>query len=223
MDAILSVQTTVFPSPKSVMKKDFQQEFQLGQRLIRYTEEAKGIIALPLFQPRSCRSIIEAVRKSENWRSAMVSRRGTDGELRSVVDPSHRVADVLYWQHLKAVARRFNGKMNGILKPLVEHLWGHKLTDHDGTQLVRYSPGGHYIVHSDVGQRTMNRYYSLVCYLNDDFEGGSTRFPALDYAVKPQCGKAILFPSRYLHGGEPVISGQKYILISWITGPIPKD
>jgi predicted 2-oxoglutarate/Fe(II)-dependent dioxygenase YbiX len=69
----------------------------------------------------------------------------------------------------------------------------------------------------------MNRYYSLVCYLNDDFEGGSTRFPALDYAVKPQCGKAILFPSRYLHGGEPVISGQKYILISWITGPIPKD
>ncbi len=202
------------------MKKGFQERFQLGQRLIRYTREAEGIIAVPLFQPRSCRAIIESFRESENWRSALVSRRGTDGELRSIVDPAHRIADVLYAQHLKSVRRRFDEKMNGILKPLIEHLWGHKLIDHEGTQLVRYTSGGHYIVHSDVGQRTLNRYYSVVCYLNDDFEGGNTRFPAIDYAVTPQCGKAILFPSRYLHGGEPVNSGEKFILISWITGPI---
>ena len=100
----------------------------------------------------------------------------------------------------------------------MRHLRGHNLTTHEGTQLVRYAPGGHYIPHSDVGRLTMNRYYTVLCYLNDDFEGGNTQFPALDYAVRPQSGKAILFPSRYLHGGEPVTRGEKYILVSWITG-----
>lgn len=203
------------------MKRAFKQQVQLGQRLIRCTEEAEGIVAVPLFQPRTCRKIIEAVRENEGWRSAMVSKRGTDGELRAVVDTAHRIADVLFSQHLAAVRRRFDDKMDKLLKPLAGHFWAHKLTDHEGTQIVRYAPGGHYIVHSDVGPRTRNRYYSVVCYLNDAFEGGGTRFPALDYAVTPQCGKAILFPSHYLHGGEPVISGEKYILVSWITGPVP--
>jgi predicted 2-oxoglutarate/Fe(II)-dependent dioxygenase YbiX len=152
-----------------------------------------------------------------------VSRRRADGELRSVVDPSHRTATVLYAQHLAAVGRKFDEKMNAVLKPLVHHLSGQTLTDHEGTQLVRYTPGGHYIVHSDVGPLTRNRHYSVVCYLNDDFEGGGTRFPALDYGVTPERGKAILFPSGYRHGGDPVTSGEKYIIVSWVTGPIPQD
>lgn len=201
------------------MREDFKEIVQLGQRRIRFGKEADGIIAVPLFQPRSCRAIIESVTANTGWDSAKVSRRGPDGEVRSVVDPSHRTASVLYSAHLSSMRRRFDVKMNEILKPLVQHLWGYKLTDHEGTQLVRYSAGGHYIPHSDVGQRTRNRYYSVVCYLNDDFEGGRTHFPALDYSVTPRCGKAILFPSNYLHGGEPVTSGEKYIFVSWITGP----
>jgi predicted 2-oxoglutarate/Fe(II)-dependent dioxygenase YbiX len=59
-----------------------------------------------------------------------------------------------------------------------------------------------------------------VCYLNDDFEGGRTLFPALDYAVTPEAGRAVLFPSTYLHGSEPVIKGRKFVLVSWIDGPV---
>ena len=201
------------------MSDDFKEIVQLRQSRIRFTKEAEGIVAVRLLQPRTCLAMIESVREHENWESARVSRRGADGELRSVVDPSHRTASVLYSKHLAGVRQKFDAKMNGILKPLVQHLWGHNLTDHEGTQLVRYAPGGHYIPHSDVGPRTRNRYYSVVCYLNDDFEGGSTRFPALNYAATPRSGKAILFPSTYLHGGEPVTSGEKYIIVSWITGP----
>ncbi|HEX8493850.1 MAG TPA: 2OG-Fe(II) oxygenase [Pyrinomonadaceae bacterium] len=202
------------------MREALKEIVQLGKRRIRFTREAGGIIiSVSLFQPRSCRAIIESVRGHAGWDSAKVSRRGPDGQLRSVVDPSHRTASVLYAQHLGAVRRKFDVKMNEILKPLVQHLWGQNLTDHEGTQFVHYAPGGHYIIHSDVGPRTLNRYYSVVCYLNDDFEGGATRFPSLDYSATPRCGKAILFPSTYLHGGEPVKSGEKHILVSWITGP----
>jgi hypothetical protein len=205
------------------MLKELEEQVQLGGRLVRYRMEAKGIVAVSLFHPRSCRAMIGAVREHEGWTTAKVSRRGEDGELRSVVDPSHRTASVLYAQHLGTVGRKFNEKMNRVLKPLVNHLWGHGLTGHEGTQLVHYVSGGHYIVHSDVGQRTRNRYYSVVCYLNDDFAGGGTRFPALDYCATPRSGKAILFPSNYKHGGEPVTSGEKYILVSWITGPVPDE
>jgi predicted 2-oxoglutarate/Fe(II)-dependent dioxygenase YbiX len=152
-----------------------------------------------------------------------VGKRGADGVIRSIIDPEYRTASVLFSENIGAVCRKFDVKMNAVLKPLVQHLWGHNLTDHDGTQLVRYSPGGHYRAHSDVGRRTRNRYYTVLCYLNDDFEGGSTQFPALRYSVAPQSGKAILFPSSYLHCGEPVTSGEKYILVSWITGPILQD
>lgn len=205
------------------MKKDAKEQFQLGRRLIRFTKEGEGIVSLSLFQPRSCRKMIESVREHEGWASAKVSRRGADGEMRSVVDPEHRVASVLFSPHLSIAGTKFDRKMNEILKPLVRHLWGHQLSEHQGTQLVRYSSGGHYIPHSDVGRQTRNRYYTVLCYLNDDFEGGTTHFPSLNYSVTPRCGKAVLFPSAYLHGGEPVTSGQKYVIVSWIIGPILND
>lgn len=205
------------------MKRDFKEQFQPGKRLISFTKEGEGIVSLALFQPRTCRKMIESIREHQAWTSAKVSRRGADGEMRSVVDPEHRIASVLFSQHLSALRAKFDLKMNEILKPLVKHLWGHQLSEHEGTQLVRYSSGGHYIPHSDVGRQTRNRYYTVLCYLNDDFEGGNTQFPSFNRSVTPRCGKAVLFPSGYLHGGEPVTSGQKYVLVSWITGPIPED
>lgn len=205
------------------MEKKFKQQAQIGGRMIRFTEEAERIIALSLFQPRSCRALIESVREHKSWASAQVGKRGADGEIRSVVDPDYRTASVLFSEHLSGQCRKFDVKMNTVLKPLVQHLWGRALFEHDGTQLVRYSPGGHYRAHSDVGRRTRNRYYTVLCYLNDDFAGGNTRFPSLDYSVTPRCGKAILFPSAYQHCGEPVTSGEKYIIVSWSTGTVPED
>jgi hypothetical protein len=205
------------------MRADFNEQAQAGARSLRFMKEAGDIIAVSLFQPRSCRAMIEAIKAHPGWTEARVSRRGPDGEVRSVIDPAHRTASVLYSEHLAAVRPRFDRKMNEVLKPLVGRLFGQRLTDHEGTQIVRYAPGGHYIPHSDVGRLTNNRHFTVLCYLNDGFEGGSTRFPALDYAFKPRCGKAILFPSAYLHGGEPVTSGEKYVLVSWITGPVPQD
>lgn len=204
------------------MKNDSQRQVHLGNRVVSFTEEAQGIIALPLFQPASCRAMIEAVRGNERWQSAKVSRRAPDGEVRSIIDTESRMANVLFSEHLDAIRDEFDEQMNAVLKPLVNQLYGHNLTEHAGTQVVHYTPGGHYRPHSDVGLLTKDRYYSVLCYLNDDFDGGGTRFPALDYCVAPECGKAVIFPSGYLHGGEPVASGEKYVIVSWITGP-PQD
>lgn len=104
-------------------------------------------------------------------------------------------------------------------------------------QVVRYEPKGKYDPHYDgteCGEDTESkeclsnqRVATLLVYLNDDYQGGHTRFPNLDnMRVKPERGKAVFFwvsdpVSGYvyketLHGGDPVSFGEKWIATQWI-------
>jgi prolyl 4-hydroxylase len=66
----------------------------------------------------------------------------------------------------------------------------------------------------------------MVIYLNDDFEGGATRFSKIDKNFKPKKYSGILFypmnkdgdkcHENSLHAGMPVTKGEKYIANVWI-------
>jgi hypothetical protein len=75
--------------------------------------------------------------------------------------------------------------------------------------------------HSDVTNKTAaKRFISIICYLNDDFEGGETSFPNFKYDSKVTTGGIIIFPCTwsYLHKGNPVKSGNaKYILGTFLN------
>jgi len=68
-----------------------------------------------------------------------------------------------------------------------------------------------------------NRTYTMMIYLNEDFEGGGTNFPNLDKTVEPKTGKAVFWENTKngvpqhdtLHEGTDVVSGTKYIITSW--------
>jgi prolyl 4-hydroxylase len=51
---------------------------------------------------------------------------------------------------------------------------------------------------------------TLMIYLNDDFEGGHTRFE--DAIIRPERGTALFFVHHLLHEGAIVTRGQKYVL-----------
>lgn len=71
------------------------------------------------------------------------------------------------------------------------------------------------------GQRTA----TFLLYLNDDYEGGETAFPELDWSFKAKAGDALLFfntdtagqpvPSS-LHAGLPPTAGEKWLFSQWI-------
>lgn len=67
------------------------------------------------------------------------------------------------------------------------------------------------------------RLYTFLYYLTDGIEGGRTQFyfNGEIHSVVPQKGKGLWFPanSLYTHRGEPVISGEKYIVTGWIYEP----
>ena len=88
-------------------------------------------------------------------------------------------------------------------------------------RFYRYGPAQRFKTHRDgyVEERGLRSRLTFMIYLNDGFEGGSTRFrrthrevgePALD--VRPELGKALLFVHERWHEGVLVAKGMKYAL-----------
>ena len=65
-----------------------------------------------------------------------------------------------------------------------------------------------------------NRVSTMIMYLNDDFEGGSTYFPDLDLRITPKAGNSLAFfydkNTPLIHRGETVTSGTKYIISAFV-------
>lgn len=65
---------------------------------------------------------------------------------------------------------------------------------------------------------SMKRFLAFFWYLNDVEEGGETKFLNLDLTIKPKKGTLFIFPPLWLypHQGNPTVSGEKYLLSSYL-------
>jgi len=108
------------------------------------------------------------------------------------------------------------------------------LENGEGLQILRYGPGTEYKPHYDyfdpaqagtptILKRGGQRVASLVCYLNTPTSGGQTIFPDVQLDVAPIRGNAVFFSydrphpvTRTLHGGAPVIEGEKWVATKWL-------
>lgn len=104
----------------------------------------------------------------------------------------------------------------------------------EGLQVLHYRPGAEYKPHYDyfdpgepgtptILKRGGQRVGTLVMYLNTPDKGGGTTFPDVHVEVAPQRGNAVFFSyerahpaTRTLHGGAPVIAGEKWIATKWL-------
>ena len=104
----------------------------------------------------------------------------------------------------------------------------------EGLQILHYRPGAEYKPHYDyfdpaqpgtasVLQRGGQRVATLVIYLGEPEKGGGTVFPDVHLEMAPKRGNAVFFtyerphPStRTLHGGSPVLAGEKWIATKWL-------
>jgi len=185
----------------------------------RHSWEAHGIFAMRLCSPRRCAEWVEQAKRARQWTEAEIAV-DEFGTFRA--NSASRWARVLQGPVAGDVGTAFENAIRQQTIPLVRRIWGVSLSECRGTQLIRYREGGHYVPHSDVGTNELaERYFTALCYLNDNFEGGRTGFPSLAYSAAPSRGKAIIFPSFYWHSAEPVVQGEKFILLTWLCGPSP--
>ena len=104
----------------------------------------------------------------------------------------------------------------------------------EGLQVLHYQPGTEYKPHYDyfdpvepgtpaILQRGGQRVGTLIMYLGEPEKGGGTSFPDVNLEVAPKRGNGVFFsyerphPStRTLHGGAPVLAGEKWIATKWL-------
>ena len=112
----------------------------------------------------------------------------------------------------------------------VSAIMGIPIEHGEGLHILNYKPGQEYKEHLDYFAPTSkaaknNRISTLVLYLNDVEEGGTTFFPKLNLTVCPQKGMAVYFEYFYndsiineltLHAGAPVVKGEKWIATQWM-------
>jgi prolyl 4-hydroxylase len=104
----------------------------------------------------------------------------------------------------------------------------------EGLQILHYHPGAEYKPHYDyfdpnepgtptILKRGGQRVATIVMYLNEPEKGGGTTFPDIGLEVAPKRGNAVYFSysrahtsSKSLHGGAPVIAGEKWVATKWL-------
>jgi 2OG-Fe(II) oxygenase superfamily. len=165
-----------------------------------------------------------AMARSRLARSAVVS---PDSGSNTVMDI--RTSEGAYFHRAEnELVQRVDARAAAIMQLSEEH--------GEGLQVMRYGVGGEYLPHFDYfapdqkgsaphiasgGQRVS----TLIMYLDDVDAGGETIFPRIDFSYVPRKGQALYFEYAAadgtldplsLHGGAPVVAGEKWIVTKWM-------
>lgn len=167
-----------------------------------------------LFTPEECAHIMDLARGSMRPSFVVDSRTG-----REAPHPVRTSDDTV---------------LGPIQQDLVVHALNLRIAAASGTRvrqgepltILRYTTGQQYRLHHDCLPGESNqRGLTLIAYLNDDYAGGATHFPAANISFRGEPGDAALFANtladgrvdeRSRHAGLPVSSGAKWICTRWI-------
>jgi predicted 2-oxoglutarate/Fe(II)-dependent dioxygenase YbiX len=185
-----------------ILKKKFLSD-DVADKLVGYAEKQSTASDLAIFT-ESDEGAQESLSTVVN--SDRVTSRIELGDKQSIIDKW--IADVFY-------------------KLLAKHV-GKKIRSFTTPDLMRYTKGGYYKAHSDadifdsktgIWKKVLDRDYSLLLYLNNDFEGGAVRFEHFNYTYHPEKGDLLIFPSDYLYLHEALLvtAGVRYVIVSWAS------
>ena len=96
---------------------------------------------------------------------------------------------------------------------------GYELDEIEEFQFTKYTNGGHYNWHTDIGLNFTNRFCSIVIQLNNDYEGGELLYKnhtSTEIEFTKGKGNLFIFNSSIEHKVNPITFGTRYSLVSWI-------
>jgi prolyl 4-hydroxylase len=164
-----------------------------------------------------------------------------------------RVAPALVYDHATGGSRSEQARTNSsvafniaqsdmilmLLRDRIAASAGLPLSSLEAPAILHYAPGQGFEPHFDFLDSSIPAYArdmaakgqrvaTFLLYLNDDYEGGETDFPKLDWRYKGRKGDALLFwnvapsgePDRQtFHAGLPTTRGEKWLLSQWLRQP----
>jgi predicted 2-oxoglutarate/Fe(II)-dependent dioxygenase YbiX len=121
------------------------------------------------------------------------------------------------------IEARLDGARDGIAR-----FFRVPLGEREGTNFLRYGPGGFYMPHVDRAESeewegAARRQVAVVIFLNDDFTGGALHVIDARHVVQPAAGLLVAFDAGLLHEVEPVGQGIRYTIVDWFYPPIERE
>ena len=190
-------------SNKEEWKQKFLRPELLSKKWDLYaTEELTNVYTIPAFTDEFCDFIIDEAESCNCW---TVDRHEhyptTDMVLQTL--GFHSIYESILREYVWPMAKH--------LFKLEEDEWVNMSSENF---LARYHPYAQYhlALHHDMSDIT-----SVVTLNTEDFEGGGTYFPNQQTKLKGKKGEISVHPGQitHRHGGLPVLSGQRYIIVSF--------
>lgn len=179
------------------------------------------IVFRNLLTDAECDELV-AVSRPKLARSETVNRASGGTELNAA-----RTSEGTYFFHdASPLLERINRRIAAVTR------W--PLANGEPLQILHYGVGAEYQPHydyfslEDAGTPSLlthggQRVATLIIYLNTPEAGGATIFPDAGLEVAPIRGSAVFFSydhpgpdTRTLHGGTPVVAGEKWIATRWM-------
>lgn len=143
------------------------------------------------------------------------------------MDHPHRTSSGMFFKHAETdLVRTIEERIAALVNWPIEN--------GEAMQVLRYLPGAEYRPHYDYFNedepsaaqtlaRGGQRVGTFLMYLGEPEAGGGTVFPDIGLEVAPKRGNALFFSyavadpsSRSLHGGQPVVAGEKWVATKWL-------
>jgi len=161
-----------------------------------------------------CKSIIEITERNNTHKGLVGS--GGPGELNTNIRDVNKVQ--------LSLGRGIGAILTGIGLNANQANWQFDITHSNQCDYLLYNESGHYSSHLDIFMQKNQkdcRKLTAIAFLNDDFEGGKLYLKQSDDKTYPpqKRGSVVVFPSFILHGVEPVTSGIRRSVVTWLVGP----
>jgi len=174
-------------------------------------------------EPSLCRQLIDSFRTLERFqrKNGRGFRAGLEGSAWTELNVT-KLSDATFVGMFRGLIDRALDRYNSDIGLTIAIPNSPKTSD---LVMKQYRPGceDQFQLHFDSINHVANRYLVMLWYLNDVAEGGETAFPQLGIKVAPRAGRLLMFPPywMYQHEGVTPLSGEKFILSTYLLFDIP--
>ena len=221
-------ENTAAPTPAQPLPgpnlQGYPLELDAGDRRVQVLmsmQHPRIVLLGNVLSPEECAQIIADARPAMARSRTVATLNGSEE-----INPD-RTSDGMFFQRGQTPAV-------AALEARIARLLQWPLENGEGLQVLNYRPGAEYKPHHDyfdpqepssaaILRRGGQRVGTLVIYLNDTPAGGCTYFPETQLRIHPRQGHAVFFsyaqPQAHtltLHGGDPVVHGEKWIATKWL-------
>ena len=189
-----------------------------------FTAPRVGVIG-GFLAPRFCDWIVSSARQKRMQRASLVDARTSAGAAHPGRTNSSLYLDIL---EADVIVRLIKARIGVAL--------GLPVNRQESANILRYETGQRFDQHCDFLDRADaafkeqiatfgQRVATFLIYLNDEYEGGETAFPLLDWSYRGQKGDALFFwnvsaegevERKLLHAGRPPARGEKWVFSQWV-------